>query len=435
MGGEGFLVLGYFFGWLPWLVLGLCAPDRSVLPCRCAAACLGTEQSPAFLQGNARFPSLLGGLSLWMLIVLGLARIPNEAFQVPVEFCVEPRTGRGLASLHHACWNHPGFGHYAVNQLLVWMLGSCVLVHGRRTFVSSVLFTSFWGYVLLWLGGPAGVCISGFGVVLFGWFSLLSIGFVLEKPPSWGSKAAKFAFARIAIWCCAGICLVAKLAYEASTGDEHQRGFWHGDICGLISGAAYGYLHFRRGWFLCSGMEDRIIAPSASASSIRPTLQGYLGALSAEAVYELGAGVKDLKAIVTMQPPESLQLSDGPFRARAAGHEVENNNRQPLPPDALEKQVKKTACRPLEIILEMQTGNKAAPATVQSIDTVAKSDSPHTSGAVDVVSVQEVLASLQLAAASLQLAASRLAGEPVGNDARPQQPSEGEAEGTGVASL
>lgn len=255
-------LLGWVLGWIPWFALVLAAFKRSIFPVWWVDILFGRHESPAGLRGKLKYPIILGACTLYINLVLWAVLIPREilGWESFPTFCVEPRTGWGLLAIHQASWHHSSFVHLGSNGLGLCLLGPPVMRHGRRCFASATLCVSLVGYWLLWLLGPDGICYAGFSLVPFGWLGVALAGELssmllpsgehsaIQAPMPWRVGVACLILAFL------GISVHARLIKD----DDVPGVSWIGHACGFVSGVVYGYFHFRRGWFLRPGLEDRV---------------------------------------------------------------------------------------------------------------------------------------------------------------------------------
>mmetsp|Transcript_41959 Transcript_41959/g.115746 ORF Transcript_41959/g.115746 Transcript_41959/m.115746 type:complete len:366 (-) Transcript_41959:212-1309(-) len=285
------LAIGYVLGWAPWIALFLCAWKRNILPLKWADQVFGETESTPGIRGVLKYLVIPGAMSLGMNIILWVTLVPPDMLQWKSfpRFCIVPRTVRGLFQVHQACWHHLDFMHYSMNNFCLWTLGPLVLSYNRRTFVASVFFIGLVGGFVLWLLGPSNTCIVGFSGVLFGWFGLILAALPLECPPKWW---------RLLLLIVVFFFLASTFMREVIGGDDDKRVSWHGHAIGFLSGVLFGYLRFRRGWFLCEGLEDRV-RPANGVNSLCTAL----GALARELARGSREGAADLWDMVRCRPP------------------------------------------------------------------------------------------------------------------------------------
>jgi len=284
--------VGYFVGWAPWFLLFLSQWKRNLLPCVYFDEIFGKTENPPGLRGTLKYMVIIGGLALWMNFVMWISLVPSQVFkwQSFPRFCIIPRTFKGFLMIHHSCWHHLDFMHFGSNNFGLWTLGPLIMSYNRRTFFSSTFFTGVFGGFLLWLCGPAQQCIMGFSGILFGWFGVMAIGLFLECPPRlW----------RVAILLIVGFVLGGSFMTEVIKGDDQEGVSWHGHFYGFISGLIYGYLRFRRNWFLCVGFEDRV----RPLGNDNRSFLTCLGDLLAEFFGRIRASGQDICDILRCRPP------------------------------------------------------------------------------------------------------------------------------------
>jgi len=284
--------VGFLIGLLPWFALFLCQWKRSLFAMQWLDEVIGREHNTPGLQGKLKYLVLPGALSLWMNVVLFITMIPSQMLSWTSfpRFCIVPRTAGGLLQLHQAVFHHFGFTHYAMNNFALWTLGPLVLSYNRRIFTASLFFIGIVGNIFLWLFGPNATCTAGFSGVIFGWFGLLSAGLFLECPPRWW---------RVLLLIIVGFFLGATFYDEVFSGDDDEGVSWHGHAIGFFCGLVFAYLRFRRNWFLCEGLEDRVRPCDGS----KPTFCTSVRRLGTETRLGMRAACTDIARIFTCKGP------------------------------------------------------------------------------------------------------------------------------------
>jgi membrane associated rhomboid family serine protease len=141
---------------------------------------------------------------------------------------IRPRTGRGLLGILLSPFLHVGFGHLISNSLPFLLLGSLVMMDGRRQF----LLLSIWVIVIggsgVWLLGGSRTVHLGASLLIFGY-----LGFLLSRGIAERSVAG-IAFSLVLLFTYGG------MLYGVIPG---QPGIsWLGHLCGFLAGIGGAFL-------------------------------------------------------------------------------------------------------------------------------------------------------------------------------------------------
>jgi membrane associated rhomboid family serine protease len=120
-----------------------------------------------------------------VLIAWGLQIADLVTFSFLDNFGIKPRTLSGIPGILAAPFLHGDFGHLVSNTIPFLMLGSIVLIGGRRLFVAISLFIIAIGGGALWTMGPSGTNHIGASLLIFGYLGFLLARGVVEKSTFW----------------------------------------------------------------------------------------------------------------------------------------------------------------------------------------------------------------------------------------------------------
>ncbi len=106
-------------------------------------------------------------LLLWMVEILNL--VTGHAL---LRFGIFPRRVSGLSGILFAPFLHGSIAHLLMNTLPLFILGSLVLVHGRRTLFKITPFIIVVSGLGVWLMGRSAIHV-GASSLIFGYFGFL----------------------------------------------------------------------------------------------------------------------------------------------------------------------------------------------------------------------------------------------------------------------
>lgn len=227
----------WFYAWIPWGILFMCAFDGSIVPLKPFDAVFGSAGKVVpGLDGWQVFLVIPGLIVFYMSVVLWLSQFPEKVgWESFPSFCVAPRSFFGLLNIHQAPWLHISQSHYGYSTFITWVTAPILLSCGRRTFIFSTFFSSFVGYFAYWCVGGKASCVAGLSPVYSGWLGTLTVSCISTCPPNWGRFLCT-------------LCVLAFYSYRLKTLMENFR--WDGGehydahITGFASGFFFGLLHF-----------------------------------------------------------------------------------------------------------------------------------------------------------------------------------------------
>lgn len=100
-------------------------------------------------------------------------------------FGIVPRSLAGVWGIFAAPLLHSGFDHLISNTVPFFVLGSVVLMGGRRVFISASLAIILIGGAAVWMLGPAGTVHIGASLLIFGYLGFLIARGLFERSVFW----------------------------------------------------------------------------------------------------------------------------------------------------------------------------------------------------------------------------------------------------------
>ncbi len=148
-------------------------------------------------------------------------------------FGIRPRTVAGLAGIFVAPFLHASFAHLLANTVPFLLLGSIVLLGGRRVFWNVTLFVTLVGGLGVWLFAGRFTNHIGASGLIFGY-----LGFLLAR--GWFQKSLPWMLAAGALLVVYGGVLFGVLPGRAGVS-------WQSHLFGFLAGVAAARLLFREG--------------------------------------------------------------------------------------------------------------------------------------------------------------------------------------------
>lgn len=115
---------------------------------------------------------LLAGIVLTFWLVELINSVAGHSL---TRFGLLPRTGQGLTGIIFSPFLHANLYHLLFNTIPFLVLGSLLMLHGRRRFLQVTLFVILAGGSALWLVGRPAYHVGASGLI-FGYFGFLVAG-------------------------------------------------------------------------------------------------------------------------------------------------------------------------------------------------------------------------------------------------------------------
>ncbi|MBK1854915.1 rhomboid family intramembrane serine protease [Verrucomicrobiaceae bacterium 5K15] len=148
-------------------------------------------------------------------------------------FGIQPRAIASLPGILFAPFLHLGFTHLISNTVPFLILGSLVLVGGRKAFLSASLFIIVVGGAALWLFGPSHTNHIGASGLIFGYLGFLLTRGIVGKSGFW-------IVVSIGIILLYGGMLRGVLPGQPGIS-------WQGHLFGFVAGMLAAWMMFSRG--------------------------------------------------------------------------------------------------------------------------------------------------------------------------------------------
>ena len=185
--------------------------------------------TPVLPPPGHRRDTLFSSLRANVSLLVGLAVIPWMVelldFVVPGSFDrygIRPREIGGLYGIAAAPLLHDGFGHLASNTGPFLILGSILLVGGRKLFLTATVVILALSGGALWMLGPSGTNHIGASILVFGYLGFLLARGIMERSVFWGMVS-------LAVLAAYGGMLAGVLPGERGVS-------WQGHLFGFLSG-------------------------------------------------------------------------------------------------------------------------------------------------------------------------------------------------------